>query len=99
MTTQLAPVAADTASAATPCPAPPGFHKLTADQLRLLHMLADGLTHEQMGRRVGCHTVTVRGRLHRAYQLLGARNGPHAVAILARSGLLPGGVAAGETSR
>ncbi|MEW2442819.1 LuxR C-terminal-related transcriptional regulator [Micromonospora marina] len=91
-TVQLARAAADTTSAAAP---PPAFHKLTANQVRLLHMLADGLTHDQMGRRVGCHTGTVRVRLHRAYQLLGASNGPHAVAILARSGLLPGGVAAG----
>ncbi|QLQ37957.1 sigma factor-like helix-turn-helix DNA-binding protein [Micromonospora robiginosa] len=87
MSTQLASVAADTTPAAT---RPPAFHRLTRDQIRLLHMLADGLTHDQMATRVGCHTTTARARLHRAYQHLGASNGPHAVAILARSGLLPG---------
>ncbi|MEU8264437.1 LuxR C-terminal-related transcriptional regulator [Micromonospora sp. NPDC048999] len=81
MSTQLAPVAADTTSAATP--------RLTIEQRYLLWLLAEGETHASIGRRIGVTTPTARMRLSRTYRQIGARNACHAVAIACRAGLLP----------
>lgn len=70
--------------AATPRP------EITADEQRLLALLADGHTHESIGRRIGgASKAAVRMRLSRLYQRIGARSAAHAVAIAYRTGALP----------
>lgn len=83
MSTQLAPVAADTTSAAT------RRRRLTVEQRHLLWLLAEGHTHASIGRKVGASKQAVRMRLSRTYRQLGALNAAHAVAIAIRAGLLP----------
>ena len=69
-----------------PADTPP---QLSPDQLRVLVLLAEGHSHQSIARRINASLPAVRMRLSRAYQVLGARNGPHAVAIAYRAGLLP----------
>lgn len=61
---------------------------LTDRQIELLRMVADGLGHDQIGRRLGCSRGAVSTRLDRIYSRIGAINAPNAVAIAIRSGLL-----------
>lgn len=59
---------------------------LRPEHMAGLRMLAQGMTHAQIGRRLGMTPVAARGMLCRAYGRLGAKNGTHAVAILATMG-------------
>jgi DNA-binding CsgD family transcriptional regulator len=61
---------------------------LSEGQIELLRMVADGLGHDQIGRRLGCSRGAVSTRLDRVYSRIGAINAPNAVAIAIRSGLL-----------
>ena len=81
--TQLAQVAAGTTSAATAAP------QLTPDDVRLLQLVADGLTAREIARKVGCTAHAVADRTSRLYTRMGVRNAPHAVAVAIRAGLLP----------
>lgn len=51
--------------------------------------VADGLTCEEIGRRLFLSPWTVRGYLKRVLGTLGAANRAHAVAIAIRNGLIP----------
>lgn len=66
----------------------PAKPELTADDVRLLQLLADGLAHKEISRRIGCEERTTRKRAARLYARLGVRNAPHAVAYTIRAGLL-----------
>lgn len=70
-------------------PAKPLPYRLTPTDLRLLAMLADGLTQQQTARRLNVCDKTLRRRLARIYQAIGAHTAAHAVAITIRAGLLP----------
>ena len=83
--TQLAPVAADTTSAAT---RRNRAWTTTADRY-LLALIADGHTHQQIARRLNAKPKTVARQLTRIYRRLDAANGPQAVAIAIRTGLIP----------
>lgn len=54
----------------------------------LLPLLAEGLTYQQMARRLGLSAEGVRSRMKRLLELLRARNGAQAVAIAYQRGLL-----------
>lgn len=85
MSTQLAPVAADTTSAATRqyrSWAP------TADRY-LLALVAEGRTHQQIARQLGMTRTAISRRIGRVFDDIGAINAPHAVAIALRDGLIP----------
>jgi DNA-binding CsgD family transcriptional regulator len=84
-TAQLAPVAADTTSAAT---RPYRAWTRTANRY-LLALVADGHTHRQIAARLGTTATAVTRQLQRIYVRLGAVNAPHAVAIALRSGFIP----------
>lgn len=61
---------------------------LSARQLEILRLLADGLTDAQIGVQLGIAGGTVAAHLVVIYARLGARNRPHAVAISFRRNLL-----------
>lgn len=67
----------------------PNRPELSADEVRLLQLIADGLTRRQVGRIVGCSEQAAARRLERIYRRLGVNNAPHAVAYTIRAGLLP----------
>ncbi|MEU4781068.1 LuxR C-terminal-related transcriptional regulator [Micromonospora sp. NPDC023633] len=62
---------------------------LTPEDVQVLQMVADGLTQQQIGKRIGATHAATSRRLQRLYARLGATNAPHAVAITIRAGLLP----------
>ncbi|MCU0733220.1 MAG: LuxR family transcriptional regulator [Hyphomonas sp.] len=57
-------------------------------ELEALRDLAAGLTHNQIADQRGVSPATIKKRLERARQVLGARNAVHAVAIATRRGLI-----------
>lgn len=63
---------------------------LTAGQLAALELVAQGLTLDQTGARLGITHYAVKLRLHRAMARLGARNSTHAVFLACRAGILDG---------
>ena len=85
MSTQLAPVAADTTSAAT---RRYRTWTTTADRL-LIALVAEGKTRRQISRHFGVSEMAVVRRSQRVYRRLGAINAPHAVLIAVRAGLIP----------
>ena len=62
--------------------------KLTARELDLLRLLAEGLQHEEIGRRLGISSETVRTHLRKASDRLGASTRTQAVATALRLGLI-----------
>ena len=62
--------------------------KLTARELDVLRLLAEGLQHEEIGRRLGISSETVRTHLRKASDRLGATTRPQAVATALRLGLI-----------
>jgi DNA-binding NarL/FixJ family response regulator len=62
--------------------------KLTERELDVLRLLADGLPHEEIGRRLGIGSETVRTHLRKASERLGAATRTQAVAIALRLGLI-----------
>ena len=67
-------------------PAPGG--KLTQRELDVLGLLAEGLQHEEIGRRLGISSETVRTHLRKASDRLGASTRTQAVATALRLGLI-----------
>lgn len=67
----------------------PAYGKpLSRREAEALRTLAEGLTLDECAERMGiCRKVVERHRLW-AYLKLGARNGPHAVALAIRAGVL-----------
>jgi LuxR family transcriptional regulator len=61
---------------------------LSAVELEALRDLASGLTHNEIADRRGVSPATIKKRLERAREVLGARNAVHAVAIATRRGLI-----------
>lgn len=73
--------------AALPKAAKPGG-KLTQRELDVLSLLAEGLQHEEIGRRLGISSETVRTHLRKASDRLGAATRTQAVATALRLGLI-----------
>jgi DNA-binding NarL/FixJ family response regulator len=61
---------------------------LTERECEVLELLADGLSHEQIGERLQISSETVRTHLGKARERLGAENRTHAVALALRRGLI-----------
>lgn len=61
---------------------------LTERELDVLRLLADGLRHEEIGRRLGIGSETVRTHLRKASDRLGAATRTQAVATALREGLI-----------
>ena len=66
----------------------PGTEALTARELDVLRLLAEGLPNDQIGRRLGITTDTVRSHLRKASGRLGAESRTQAVATALRLGLI-----------
>lgn len=62
--------------------------KLTQRELDVLELLAEGLQHEEIGRRLGISSETVRTHLRKACDRLGAATRTQAVATALRMGLI-----------
>lgn len=62
--------------------------KLTQRELDVLELLAEGLQHEEIGRRLGISSETVRTHLRKASDRLGAATRTQAVATALRLGLI-----------
>jgi DNA-binding NarL/FixJ family response regulator len=61
---------------------------LTQRELDVLRLLAEGLPHEEIGRRLGIGSETVRTHLRKASERLGASTRTQAVATALRQGLI-----------
>jgi len=61
---------------------------LTEVELEALRDLAAGLTHNEIADQRGVSPATIKKRLERAREVLGAKNAVHAVAIATRRGLI-----------
>jgi DNA-binding NarL/FixJ family response regulator len=61
---------------------------LTEREAEVLALLADGLSHEEIGNRLKISGETVRTHLQKARRRLGAENRTHAVALALRRGLI-----------
>jgi DNA-binding NarL/FixJ family response regulator len=61
---------------------------LTRRELDVLSLLAEGLAHEEIGRRLGISSETVRTHLRKASDRLGASTRTQAVASALRQGLI-----------
>jgi len=61
---------------------------LTSRELEVLCLLADGLRHEEIGKRLGIGSETVRTHLRKASDRLGAATRTQAVATALRQGLI-----------
>jgi DNA-binding NarL/FixJ family response regulator len=62
--------------------------KLTARELDVLRLLAEGLQHEEIGRRLGISSETVRTHLRKASDRLGASTRTQVVATALRLGII-----------
>ena len=62
--------------------------RLTERELAVLGLLAEGLQHEEIGRRLGISSETVRTHLRKACDRLGAATRTQAVATALRMGLI-----------
>lgn len=62
--------------------------QLTTRERQVLMGIARGLTAEQIGFNLGLAKYTVKTYLANAYEVLGARNGCHAIAISLKYGIL-----------
>jgi DNA-binding NarL/FixJ family response regulator len=62
--------------------------KLTAREHEILGLLADGLSYDEMGRRLSISSETARTHVRKAVERLGARTRAHALAIALRESLI-----------
>lgn len=70
---------------------PPEMNKLPGRRgLEILALVAQGRTKDQIAKHLYINKSTVSDNLGRTYRALGARSGPHAIALAIRAGLLPG---------
>jgi DNA-binding NarL/FixJ family response regulator len=63
-------------------------HDLTGREATVLSLLAEGLTYDEIGRRLGISPETVRTHLQKACERLGAATRTQAVAMALRLGLI-----------
>jgi DNA-binding NarL/FixJ family response regulator len=63
-------------------------NRLTEREVEVLSLLAEGLQHEEIGRRLGISAETVRTHLRKASERLGATTRTQAVATALRLGLI-----------
>ncbi|MEY2517826.1 MAG: hypothetical protein QOJ89_5190 [bacterium] len=68
--------------------APAQKPKLTRREHEVLALLADGLSYDDMSRRLTISPETVRTHIRKAIEKLGARTRPHALAIALRESLI-----------
>lgn len=61
---------------------------LSRRQLDVLTLLADGLTNEEIGQRLGVHRDTIKNHVVAILTATGARDRTHAVAIGLRAGII-----------
>jgi len=66
-----------------------GSDKLTPKEMEHLRYLADGLTRPEIAKMLTISQDTVKWHRWWLYVKLDAKNGPHAVAIAFRRGILP----------
>jgi DNA-binding NarL/FixJ family response regulator len=66
----------------------PVSSELTRREADVLTLLAEGFTYEEIGRRLGISSETVRTHLQKACGRLGASTRTHAVATAIRLGLI-----------
>lgn len=64
---------------------------ITTDELKVLEMIASGLTDKAVARRVGVSVVTIRRRATSFRKKVGARTRPEAVAIAVGQGWIAQG--------
>jgi two-component system nitrate/nitrite response regulator NarP len=62
--------------------------ELTADELRILHMVADGLRNREIALQEFVSEPTVKRRTQKIYRKLQARDRAHAVSLATRRGIL-----------
>lgn len=67
---------------------PPRHQRLTEREREVLALAAEGLSHEQIGRRLGIGAETVRTHARKAAERLGARSRTQAVATAIRRRLI-----------
>lgn len=77
-----------TAPAPAPSPAPP-HPELTARELGVLKLVADGHSNRRIGEDLGLSALTVKSHLARISRKLGTGDRAELVAIVIRGGLLP----------
>lgn len=63
---------------------------LTMQEHKVLRLLADGMTRQEIGSNLHISPSTAKSHIYTMYGKLGARNAPHAIAIAFRTGLLRG---------
>jgi DNA-binding NarL/FixJ family response regulator len=68
--------------------ASPSRGRLTSREIDVLSLLAEGLSHEEIGRRLAISAETVRTHVRKAADRLEARNRTEAVATALRQGLI-----------
>jgi two-component system nitrate/nitrite response regulator NarL len=61
---------------------------LTAREMEILRLIADGLSAPEIGRQIHLSTATVKTHLHAVYEKLGVSDRASAVAVAMRQGLL-----------
>ena len=61
---------------------------LSARQVQIIVLVAQGFSNEEVGRLLHIHLDTVKTHLRRLYRAVGAKDRAHAVAILLRAGVL-----------
>lgn len=64
--------------------------KLTAHELEVLQLIANGFTHEEIAERLCLSRQAVNGASKRARLRLGALSAPHAVLLAVQAGILDG---------
>ncbi len=62
--------------------------RLFPRELQVLHGLAEGLSYEQIGVRLGVKTVTVSKTAGRVYGRLGVNSAQHAIHVAYQAGVL-----------
>ncbi|MBI4790654.1 MAG: response regulator transcription factor [Chloroflexi bacterium] len=63
-------------------------HRLSADEIRVLALIANGTTNEEIAQAIHCSESTVKRQIEEIMATLGARNRAQAVAIAIREGLI-----------
>jgi DNA-binding CsgD family transcriptional regulator len=62
--------------------------KLTAHEIKIVDLLAQGLSHMEIGRLLKCSHKTIGGHVCRAIKKYGCLNGTHLVAECLRKGVI-----------
>ena len=63
--------------------------RITGTELRILELVAQGLTDKQIAEHEGLSEFTVKSHVRSLFRKLPAKNRPHAVATAVRNGVLP----------